>query len=88
MTVHCSKGPRSHSEALNNAWREILEKYEKYDIQNDTGSMVGAGDAELDLQLDSDSVSFGLVAHAGTGPPEYEEQYQAWGKCYGAFRTR
>lgn len=80
LTVHCSSDPRSFQDAINDAWNEILEKYEDQGVVNDTGSMVGVGDVDLNPQIEDSTVSFGLGSHASDGEPHYEEQYQAMGE--------
>lgn len=80
VTVRCRKDPRQVQEEINDAWRKILDKYEEQGVVNDTGSMVGIGNQDLDPQLDDDMVKFGLGSHERDGGPNYEEQYQAMGE--------
>lgn len=80
ITVKSGVDPRAVENELNAEWRELLDKYEEYDIVNDTGSIRGVGDEDLDLQIDGDSIVFGLGAHRKNGNPNYMKQYQAVGE--------
>ena len=80
VTIHCNKNPQEYKDAINVAWREVLGKYEDQGVVNDTGSIVGVGNEDLNPQLDGNKIEFGLGSYARNGGPDYEEQYQAMGE--------
>ena len=80
VTIHCSEDPQMSQEAINDAWEEILKKYQSQGVENDTGSMIGVENGGLNPQIEDNTVRFGLGSHARDGGPHYQEQYQAMGE--------
>ncbi len=70
VTIKCSYNKEQKTK-ISTAWESLLEKYEKYRIQDD----------EIGEMFQKDGIYFGIGAKdSKTDEPDYEAQYQMFGE--------